>query len=295
MTESGQERVPSAAPLKEEGALSGAIDRALGGSDDFIIEHRCYNGICLAAGFGCVIGSILDIFNALSPIVIITTFVTGIVYWILYFDSRKSEEYRPKFVVYIGAGSLLLALTWVFIGGANGSGVVVSMVALVALTAVLKSRRLLLVFTVFFPLMTVLFLVHIFSPDLIIPYQDEKQRIIDIYITFVIATTVISSMISLLLNNSDRERRRLDEVNRMLEERMEELNRANAELEDALDRVDTLSGLLPICASCKKVRDDQGYWRQIESYIRKHSRADFTHGICPDCVKELYPDLGKPE
>lgn len=62
------------------------------------------------------------------------------------------------------------------------------------------------------------------------------------------------------------------------------------ELQEALTRVKLLSGLLPICASCKKIRDDKGYWTQIEAYIRDHSEAEFTHGICPECFKKLYPD-----
>lgn len=61
-------------------------------------------------------------------------------------------------------------------------------------------------------------------------------------------------------------------------------------LQDALSKVKQLSGFLPICASCKKIRDDKGYWNQIESYIRDHSEAEFSHGICPDCIKKLYPD-----
>lgn len=65
------------------------------------------------------------------------------------------------------------------------------------------------------------------------------------------------------------------------------------ELQKALSEVKALSGLLPICASCKKIRDDKGYWNQIEGYISKHSEAVFSHGICPDCVKKLYPELGK--
>jgi AmiR/NasT family two-component response regulator len=68
-----------------------------------------------------------------------------------------------------------------------------------------------------------------------------------------------------------------------------ELQARNAELQEALAKVKTLSGLLPICASCKKIRDDQGYWHQIEVYIRDHSEANFSHGICPDCKKKLYP------
>lgn len=62
-------------------------------------------------------------------------------------------------------------------------------------------------------------------------------------------------------------------------------------LQEALDRVNVLSGLLPICASCKKIRDDKGYWNQIETYIRDHSEAEFSHGICPDCAKKLYPEF----
>jgi two-component system cell cycle sensor histidine kinase/response regulator CckA len=62
------------------------------------------------------------------------------------------------------------------------------------------------------------------------------------------------------------------------------------ELKEALKRVKTLNGLLPICASCKKIRNDGGYWEQVESYIRSRSNAEFTHGICPDCVRSLYPE-----
>jgi PAS domain S-box-containing protein len=63
------------------------------------------------------------------------------------------------------------------------------------------------------------------------------------------------------------------------------------ELQEALENVKTLSGLLPICANCKKIRDDKGYWNQIEIYLQKHSDAQFTHGLCPECVRKLYPEL----
>ncbi|MBN2466893.1 MAG: PhnD/SsuA/transferrin family substrate-binding protein [Deltaproteobacteria bacterium] len=63
------------------------------------------------------------------------------------------------------------------------------------------------------------------------------------------------------------------------------------ELKNALAQVKTLTGLLPICAQCKKVRDDTGYWNQIENFIRDHTEADFSHSICPDCARKLYPEL----
>ena len=74
-------------------------------------------------------------------------------------------------------------------------------------------------------------------------------------------------------------------------EAAEERERLVLALQDALSKVKQLSGLLPICASCKKIRDDQGYWNQIEEYIRNHSEADFSHGLCPPCLEKLYPDF----
>ena len=64
------------------------------------------------------------------------------------------------------------------------------------------------------------------------------------------------------------------------------------ELTESLKQVKTLSGLLPICASCKRIRDDQGYWQQVETYITDHTNADFTHGICPDCLGKFQSENG---
>jgi PAS domain S-box-containing protein len=64
-------------------------------------------------------------------------------------------------------------------------------------------------------------------------------------------------------------------------------------LQDALGKVKLLSGMIPICASCKKIRDDTGYWNHVEAYIRRHSEAEFSHGICPDCARKLYPDFAE--
>ena len=82
------------------------------------------------------------------------------------------------------------------------------------------------------------------------------------------------------------------ELNRNLEHsievRTEELTQANIKLQDALEEVKKLSGMLPICSQCKKIRDDQGYWNQLETYISTHSEADFSHGLCPGCAESLY-------
>lgn len=70
-----------------------------------------------------------------------------------------------------------------------------------------------------------------------------------------------------------------------------DLRKQRNDLQKALNEIKTLKGILPICASCKKIRDDQGYWNIVESYIQKHSDAEFSHSICPECAQKLYPDL----
>jgi PAS domain S-box-containing protein len=75
----------------------------------------------------------------------------------------------------------------------------------------------------------------------------------------------------------------------------EERERLIAELKEALANIKTLKGLIPICASCKKIRTDEGYWQQVDVYIRDHSEVEFSHGLCPDCLKKLYPEFSQDE
>jgi len=76
----------------------------------------------------------------------------------------------------------------------------------------------------------------------------------------------------------------------------QERNKLLGELQEALANVKLLSGLLPICAGCKNIRDEEGYWHQVEAYIRDHSEANFSHSVCPRCARTLYPDyFGEPE
>ncbi|HEU4506121.1 MAG TPA: response regulator [Nitrospira sp.] len=70
-----------------------------------------------------------------------------------------------------------------------------------------------------------------------------------------------------------------------------ELRRSNEELQKALKEVKVLRGLIPMCASCKKIRNDGGFWQQLEEYLGEHSEAEFSHGLCQPCIKKLYPGV----
>ena len=92
--------------------------------------------------------------------------------------------------------------------------------------------------------------------------------------------TVLVSVIAVSLNVLNV---RLKKVQKEKQEKIEELG-------TALSEIKTLRGMLPICAECKKIRDDEGYWEQLESYVSRHTSAVFSHGICPGCMVKLYPD-----
>jgi two-component system sensor histidine kinase EvgS len=105
---------------------------------------------------------------------------------------------------------------------------------------------------------------------------------------WVLGVTCIAAMIITWILFWNRKLNREITERKLAEQENEKLIEA---LKKALEDIKQLSGLLPICSNCKKIRDDKGYWNQIEGYIKAHSEAEFSHGICPDCAKILYPDF----
>ena len=93
-----------------------------------------------------------------------------------------------------------------------------------------------------------------------------------------------------LIIETESQKYALEELKKNFEILTEKLKDERDKLQRAMDEIRTLKGIVPICASCKKIRDDKGYWTEIEAYVSDHSEADFSHGICPDCAKKLYPD-----
>lgn len=115
-----------------------------------------------------------------------------------------------------------------------------------------------------------------------IPFEQRIQwRYLIKYI--IIALLLLSAI--LLWN------RKLSSLNRRLLELKQSEEQKNRELMSALDEIKTLEGIVPICSFCKQIRDDKGYWNQVESYVAQHTEAEFSHGICPKCIKQHYPDL----
>ncbi len=96
-----------------------------------------------------------------------------------------------------------------------------------------------------------------------------------------------------LAKRTDDLRRSRDELEQRVLERTVQLESIVRDLKQALEEIKTLRGLIPICAWCKKIRDDSGFWQHLESYLRTHTEAEFTHGLCPECLEQKTSELGK--
>jgi hypothetical protein len=118
----------------------------------------------------------------------------------------------------------------------------------------------------------------------------EQMLPYGLIVYFVAQSILLAQKFSLSLNREEILSNELEELNEKLEDKVEERTK---ELKQAMSEIKQLTGMLPICAHCKKIRDDTGYWNHVEEYVSKHSDAVFSHGICPSCIQELYPHLKK--
>jgi hypothetical protein len=117
-----------------------------------------------------------------------------------------------------------------------------------------------------------LFLVDYLRPEWIIPFKSPFDRFLESFSGSLISLVTFTLAMFVLIASYDRERKNLAA--------------SNERLHHSLDEIRTLQGLLPICAWCKKVRDDEGLWTQLEQYFTERTDLAFTHGLCPDCAKE---------
>ena len=123
-----------------------------------------------------------------------------------------------------------------------------------------------------------------------IPYLSKRPKSV-VIIGYSLSAVVGVALILLGGTLLERKRKQLVQSNESLQKGIAEREKLIADLQEANKQIKTLSGIVPICMYCKQIRDDQGYWNQVEKFISAHSTAQFSHGICPKCMKEKHPDV----
>jgi len=133
--------------------------------------------------------------------------------------------------------------------------------------------------------------VELLRPDVVYRYDNLPLKIWDMSITAIIFCVGFVLLILLVKSGYDRQHARLLSVQKTLRDTNDVLEIKNDELEKSLNEIKVLKGILPLCAHCRKVRDTEGYWKQLEAYISEHSEAEFSHGICENCAQEHFPGV----
>ena len=234
-----------------------------------LIAFLCSFGIPVVSAFAVIDFLEGDSLELLVDLVLIAILVAGLI--AVFMHNKDRLTYR------VGLSMLALAILYNVAIGAGKGAALYWVFVLPWLLFFFQGRRdgLISVLFVFLLLFLMLFL-----PGLVHAHDYGLKTGLRFFLSFCFVTVIGYGL------ESSRQR-----FSQMLRREHQDLLEEKANLEQALKQIKTLQGLLPICSNCKKVRDDSGYWKQIESYLQEHSDAKFSHGICPDCAKELYPHI----
>ena len=219
-----------------------------------------------------------NFFQELSLWISILVGSSGVVSLSLYALSRRGKDYPwVVFTVHL----LTLNVVWFFNGGSTGC--VGSFLAVAFMLAVVLFRswaRAIVLMGLVVDTVGLLVVEHA-APQLIIPFAHPHDRLIDLSTGLVISGLTCSAVFWVVLKAYHRQ-----------EERQ---RKANEELKHKLAEIRTLQGMLPICAWCRRVRTDEGLWTRVEQYLTEHTDAKITHGLCPDCEREMFGEEAADE
>lgn len=237
------------------------------------LERRLYRHLCLAAGvltLGVVVPA--NSFQNLPSAVSVVAAIAGSASIALYSASRRGKDYPLAFVSLI---VLTMNVEWFVDGGARGSVPyyfpIAFMLAILLFRGVWKGIALGLVVVDGIALL----LVEHARPSWVVPFGDPHDRLVDLATGLPISGMACVLLLWSVLQSYHREHQRLHEANDVAERRLAEIK--------------TLRGLLPVCAWCRRVRNDQGLWRQVDQYLSEHTEARVTHALCPECEREHFP------
>lgn len=268
-------------PLKTDQSLASLL---LGKPKATTLENRVFNAVALLAGLTGLLTLLQNLVLELPLIHSVLSTMGIFVGIIFYVWSLKSKRYKPLvipiFTFFLG----LITASWFATSGSLGPTSFIFFNLFVSGTILFKKPQNILFLGSTLLIVIVLLMTEYFKPDTIWPYFDRSQRFLDVGITLVICLGITGTLVHLVASEHQRER----DLNEQL---YQQTLKDKEALEKALKEIRVLKGLIPICANCKKIRDDQGFWHQVESYIAAHAEVAFTHGICPECKLKLYPEI----
>ena len=194
--------------------------------------------------------------------------------------------YRKSISLYIKAGllvfiSLVVSVIAFFNFALSGSGFPFLLISVLIAVVFLGVKKTLWIFMLY--VLTTLIIGLLFIKGIVVPKINTAGYYTHFtsWLSALVSFSIITGLTIIILGN----------IGQLLASKLTEVEKANNELKRALEEINTLRGILPICSHCKKIRDDEGYWKQIEAYFQDHTEVKFSHGVCRECAKKYYPDM----
>ena len=245
------------------------------------LRKRIYQWVLLIGGINLVFFVVpTDIFEHLPWRLTAGMFLFGLFMFGMVYLARAKDLYFYRTVGILNL--LLLNFAWIFNCGSQGPVPLVLSSATVLLCVLFAgAERWVFLFVLALNLSGLYYLEYLY-PHLVTSYHDPLQRLLDTTISIPFLILVCGLMVQAVLRAYESEQRRLEKAYVRLED-------TNARLDASRAKVRVLTGLLPVCAGCKKIRTQEEQWIPIEEYITEHSQASFTHGLCPECLLIYLP------
>lgn len=251
------------------------VSSLLGARDAETLEARVFRGIALVSAAGGALALLVNLVNGNPPREVYLAACAIAAGLGMYFAGRRHRTAIS--VALLVAFGALLTTVWFTNDGSRGSTPYWFTVLAVSAVALLPGRTRGLGLCAVLGLAAALLTAERLRPDLLIPYLSESHRFFDVSAVFVVALILLSALTFFVFGEHDAERSRAVRLRR-------EAEADRARLEQALAEIEELRGLLPICCSCKRIRDETGDWQEVESFISGKTSAQFTHSFCPACA-----------
>lgn len=248
------------------------------------LEHRVFNAVTIITSLTGLITIIQNIAANNPPahnIFSVITFVAGAAFYLSALNNERYKKLALSSVIFFMG---LLSIAWFYTDGSEGTGAYYFFILFISAIILLPPPYNLVFTGLGLLIIGLLLLVEYIDPALMLSYPNQEQRLLDVGISVLVCLMITSILVYLVVIQYQRERAKNEQL------LLQTLKDKEA-LEKVLSENKILKGFLPICANCKKIRDDEGYWHQVESYIMAHSEAEFSHGICPDCKAKLYAEF----
>lgn len=259
------------------------LTNVCGLKEPFTFENRIFNAVMLLVAATGMATVVLNLVIGNHVLQIIISLLCALVPILCFLYSIVCRQYKKLIVPTVVFFESVLVVGWFVTGGINGS-VPYYFFILIIYSVVFLDHP----FRVAVPLVSLsvvlLSIIDFSCPELIINYDNGKQKYIDVCFSIFLCLIITSAIIFVIFREYKNERNNKDLM-------LDQAIRDREIIDNAMREIKVLKGLLPICSHCKKIRDDQGSWRQLEEYILAHSEAQFSHSLCSKCAKQLYPDF----